>query len=164
MFVNCSLETSLDLGLLRVHEAGSLQSWFQSVAEELKAQQGQWLHADVAPKPLTGQGPLRFEVDDAQLDEGAISIPFRVWAGSFEEAWSSFRGVVSASWFGDRLTRLELIGHYRPPEGLQPDEELLLHRAVDALGSRFLVGVVTELRERLGNLAIADNMTLPGGS
>ena len=153
MFVRCSLETSLELGELGEQSLAWLTSGFQSVTRDVRSQTS-LSHADLASKVGIGPGSLRFEVEDALVDESIISIPFRVWDDGFEESWPSFRGAVTAVGLGRRLTQLELTGQYELPDGLEPGKQLVVQHAVEARGRRFLIGVATEMSKRQGSPVI----------
>jgi hypothetical protein len=71
MFVSCSLETSLELGALDVQSLAWLTSGFQSVTRDVRSQTS-LSHADLASKVGIGPGSLRFEVEDALVDESRI--------------------------------------------------------------------------------------------
>jgi hypothetical protein len=147
-----SVEIPFGFPAVRAEMQGSLQSWFQPLLQEARAET-RLLLAEVGLGLPNLPGPLHVDLGDPEGETHTLSIPFRVGIDGAPGSWPNFDSVLSAAWFGDRRTQLVLAGHYEAPEQVDERERALLHRLVEAVAGYFVSWVAAELGERLGGAA-----------
>lgn len=146
MFVQSSTEVPFGLHAVRAEMLASVHFWLQPLLEEAMVE-GRVLVADLVPSQPTVRGGLNVTVGAPWVGESMASIPFR--ARMDAEPWANFNGHLTAGWFGERYTQLDVDAHYHLPCSPEPRERLLLHRVVQAMSHQFLAKVALELSERV---------------